>query len=116
MRKRTISTLADTLFWYILYALPVLAYLVTLIHFPAVPIATYFTDNLGFVFSDTNPIFTALSQLFGSDGLLPFFANDSFITIVTWFCTVFVVHLAVDVVLFIPRFCHKLINKATQGD
>lgn len=116
MRKRNVDHIADTVFWYLLYSLPFLAYLFMFFTANSVPFTQFFTDNLGFVFSSSNPVFSALSQLFGSDGVLPLFANDSFIIIATWFISVFVVHLAVDIILFIPRFCHKFLSKSTQGD
>ena len=76
------------------------------------------SDNLGFLFDNTNIVFTTVQDLFGSSGVLPLWTADStgIALIVTWFVTVFVVHLAVDFILFIPRLCHKFMGKCYQED
>lgn len=118
MRKRSISHLADTIFWFVIYALPLLCYLLYFRSGSSSDFVTFMSTNLGFVFSDSNPIFTAIQQLFGADGILPFFtsAGDGLSYMVTWFVCSFIVHLAVDFVLFIPRLAHKWLCKSTQGD
>lgn len=120
MRQKTISHLADTMFWYLLYLFPVLAFLIYYLSegFTAVTFATFMSKNLGFLFDNSNIIFNTVQSLFGSDGVLPLWTADStgISLIVTWFVTVFVTHLAVDFILFVPRLCHKYMNKAFQGD
>lgn len=120
MRKKTITHLADTFFWYLLYLFPVLAYLVYYLAdgYTTVTFASFMSQHLGFIFDSSNIIFVTVQDLFGSTGVLPLWTVDStgIALIVTWFVTVFVVHLATDFILFIPRFCHKLMNKAYQGD
>lgn len=120
MRKKTISYLADTWFWYLLYLFPVVAYLFYFFAdgYTTTTFVTFMTNNLGFVFDSTNVVFTTVQSLFGSDGVLPLWSADSTaITImVTWFVTVFLVHLAVDFILFIPRLAHKYLNYFYQGD
>lgn len=120
MRKRNISFFADTFFWYLLYLFPVLAYLFyyNADGYFSATFATFMSDNLGFVFDNTNIIYTTIQDLFGSSGVLPLWTVDStgISLIVTWFVTVFVVHLVVDFILFIPRLCHKFMDKFYQGD
>ncbi len=116
MRKRTIAHIADTLFWYLLYALPLLMYLINAVRHDTVPFVTFMTDNLGFMFSATNPFLTALNEIFGSAGILPLFTSDAALYLACWFISMLIVHLLVDFVVFIPRLAHKWLNKATQGD
>lgn len=111
---------ADTFFWYLLYLFPVLAYLVYYFAegYTSATFAGFMSQNLGFVFDSSNIIFVTIQDLFGSSGVLPLWSTDStgITLIVTWFVTVFVVHLAVDFILFIPRLCHKFMDKCYQGD
>lgn len=125
MRKKTINHLADTIFWYLLYFLPVIAYIVYLAtcgkfdnstiqnlsfntFLDSTGLATLITDNL---------IYTTLIDLFAVGGVLGFVeATSPIFIILTWFVNVFIMHLAVDFLLFIPRLCHKYMKKFTQGD
>lgn len=116
MRKRSVSHVADTVFWYLLYLLPVVMYLFNALRHDTTDFVTFMTSTLGFAFTASNPVLTALSDIFGTGGLLPLFSSDGAIYIATWFCSMLIVHLLVDFVLFIPRLCHKWLSKATQGD
>lgn len=120
MRQRTVNHVADTIFWYLIYFLPVIAYLLFILAEPstgttAVDMISFF-NNVGFTFNDTNIIFSTLTSIFGSGGVLPLFTTNTVIYILTWFVSVFLCHLLVDFVLFIPRLCHKFMKKFTQGD
>ena len=49
-------------------------------------------------------------------GMLPLFKTNMPTIILSWFVSTYIVHLAIDVLLFIPRFAHKFIEKTTQGE
>lgn len=120
MRKRTINHLADTIFWYLLYFFPVIAYLLFLFVEPGtatsiVDLPTFF-NQVGFGIVTDNVIINALRDIFGANGILPFFNTDMPLLIFTWYITVFITHLAVDFILFIPRLCHKWMKSFTQGE
>ena len=120
MRKRVVSHVADTVFWYLLYFLPVLAYLLFLIAEPAsgtavIDFMTFF-ESLGLGFVSDNVIISSLSCIFGTDGVFPIFSTDVPFVIFTWFIGTYILHLAVDFILFIPRFAHKWLNKLTNGE
>lgn len=108
MRKKTISHFFDTLFWYLLYALPFLIYGIVAIKGDVSALNTFLTANFG-AFTD-NIIFTTLSDLFGSTGVFTLFTDTSIIYLCTWFVSVFILHLAVDFVLFIPRLAHNFMD------
>lgn len=116
MRKRTVKYLADTIFWYLVYFLPVACFLIFLatgkdnINFSS------FFNELGFEFVSSNVIYDSLSSLFGVGGVLPIFTDSTPFIIFTWFIGTFLIHLAVDFLLFIPRLAHKYMNTFTQGD
>ena len=120
MRKRTINTFADTIFWYLIYFLPVLVYLLYLIAEPAsgtslISFSTCF-DTIGLGFVSDNIVVSSLKDIFGTGGLLPLFSSDTPFIIFGWFICTYITHLAVDFLLFIPRLAHKWLNKFTQGD
>lgn len=120
MKKKNVLNLADTIFWYFLYFFPVVAYLLFLIAEPAsgttvISLDTFFS-NLGIGFITDNFILSSLSDIFGANGVMPFFANDTALYIFTWFICVYIVHLAVDFLIFIPRLAHKYMNYFTRTE
>ena len=120
MRKRTVNFLADTIFWYLIYFLPVVAWLLFLIAEPSstttpIDFAT-FMSSIGFGFVNDNIIITSLSGLFGSGGVLPIFSSNTPLLIFTWFICAIIVHLAVDFLVFIPRLAHKWLNTFTTRE
>ena len=120
MRKKTVNHLADTIFWYLLYFLPVVGYCLYLIAEPSggtnvISLSTFF-ESAGVGFVTDNAILTGLKSLFYTGGVFPIFTTDAPFFIFTWFVGVFICHLAVDFLLFIPRLCHKYMSKFTQGD
>lgn len=120
MRKRTVNHLADTIFWYILYALPVIGYICVMISCPTNG-ATYnsfekYITNFGINIAENNIIFNALKSILGEHGTLPLFADNTFLTYLTYFINIYIMHLLVDFILFIPRICHKYMEKFTQKE
>lgn len=122
MRKRTIKCVADTALWYVLYFLPVIAYGLFLFIHPSGtgtvnPISFEdFLKDVGFTIVLNNPIYTVLSDLFGVNGLLPFFNSNAPFIIVGWYVGMVLFHLAVDFVLFIPKLAQKWLCKLYGGD
>lgn len=120
MRKRTISNLADTIFWYLVYLLPVIGYLLYLIAEPAsgtslVAFDSFFS-NIGLGLVSDNVVVSTLKDIFGTGGVLPLFTTDTPFIIFGWFVCTFITHLAVDFLLFIPRLAHKWLNKFSNSE
>lgn len=117
MRKRTITNIADTIFWYSLYFLPVLVYVLSIISPNGITGATLdfavFIENYP-VFTNYNIIYTTLVEIFGVNGVMPLLGN-SVLLVFSWFVSVYIIHLAVDFLLFIPKLCHKFMNDYTEG-
>lgn len=123
MRKRTIKTVADTIFWYALYFLPVLAYLLFMIStkdgtngwMDYIPFQQFFVNFVDI--EPFNPVGDALYYIFdASEGIIPVFNDLSVYFIFSWFVYVYLIHLMVDFILFIPRLAHNWMNKFTRGD
>lgn len=114
MRKRNLMCLFDTIFWYILYAFPFLSYFFMLwgggvnspMSFPA------WLDDLDLSYSSF--IFTNLKAVFGTGGVLPLF-YESILFCFSWFISCVIIHIMVDVLLFIPRLSHNWLEKFTSG-
>ena len=115
MRKRTIKRLADTIFWYGLYFLPILVLILTSIHNPITSVSNVI-NTLGLNILQDNIIFTTLSSIFGVGGVLPFFQSSDILIFFTYYICVYILHLLVDFVIFIPRLAHKWLNYFTQGE
>lgn len=113
MRTKTIETLIDRLFWALVLILPMVAYVIINHHG-----STDFISVLNqFYINDTNVIYTALVEMFGTGGYLPFIDTTStnpLILYMAYFFCVELVHIVVDVLLFVPRICVKMLDKASQ--
>lgn len=143
MRKRTIRNIADHLFWFLVAILPLILYVIdgfrngaiaktmgaiqapesmfndwfTLITGYFGELSTDFGDFMSSFINENGIIYTSLNGLFGVGGALPLFgSNIALLAYMTWFCTVEIVHLAVDFIVFIPRLCHKWQEKLTQNE
>ena len=121
MRKRTMSNLADHVFWLLVALLPLVLYVVQFFAYELTTVTTFTpfdTFMTTFGVSTSSVIYTSLVGLFGAEGTLPLFngINSAPILFLSYFVAVEIIHLAVDFLLFIPRLCHKYMEKFTQGD
>lgn len=115
MRKKTINRVADTIFWYLLYFMPVLAYLILIAVQPgSITTLDGVFDILGLNVFTTGTIYTSLDGIFGVNGILPLFTQTGLLQFFTYFISVYIAHLFVDFLLFIPRIAHKWMSKAYQ--
>lgn len=122
MRKKTIKCMADTIFWYVLYFMPVISYLLFMFIHPSgsgsitpLNFMTFLGDT-GFTVITDNVIYQALYEIFGTGGILPFFDSPVIFACMTWYVAVFILHLFVDFCLFIPRLAHKWLDAFTKAD
>ena len=122
MRKRTIANLVDSAFWFLVSILPLALYLITCLSYKLQSATDSLTAFLPFMKSlglvDSGLIYSSLSDLFGSSGILPLFSadNNAILLFLSYFVSVQIVHLAVDFLLFIPRLAHKYMNTLTQNE
>lgn len=73
-----------------------------------------FVREVGFGFASDNVIVNTLGALFGNTGVFPLFNTRVPFIIFGWFIGVYLLHLAVDFLLFIPRWTHKFIKDFTE--
>ena len=104
---KSIKYTFDNLFWYLLYLLPVICFMIR----GGESTFLSFLEDIGFSLTNSNIVFSTMSDIFGANGIIPFFESSSIIAIVSYFVCVFIVHILVDVLLFIPRWSHKFLGK-----
>lgn len=74
-----------------------------------------FFEQMGFGFATDNIVVNNLEEIFGAGGVMPIFSTDTPFIIFGWFICVFIIHLAVDFLLFLPRLAHKWMNDFSEG-
>lgn len=115
MRKKTIKRLADTIFWYGLYFLPIIILILMSIHNPITSVSSVI-DTLGLSILNDSVIYSTLNDIVGVGGILPLFNSPDILIFFTYYICVYILHLLVDIVIFIPKIAHKWLNTFTQGD
>lgn len=115
MRKKTFNHSVDTIFWYLLYLMPLIFMAINFIHNQVVSFDTFF-NVLGITIDTNNIVYTSLINLFGIGGILPLFTDNGIFIYLTYFIFVFIMHLAVDFILFVPRLAHKFLNIFTHKE
>ena len=117
MRKRTIKHLFDTIFWFMVYIIPLIIYFAYL-RSPLGPVTFFgmFTSpDFGIMLSNNNPLIVGLFTLFGDNGILPLFADPGIFAFCGYFISCWIIHLAVDVLLFIVRWSHSMLDGFLGG-
>lgn len=131
MRKRSCNRLFDNIFWYTVYLFPLILYVCMIIGASGNQGLTYenlftfnglpydFTMFMEFNFvALVNPIYMVFQDLFSDGSIIGFtlFDNYAIMAYLAYFVSVYIMHLMVDFILFIPRLCHKWMKAFTQGD
>ena len=124
MRKKNFISYCDTVFWYLIYFLPLIFFLCYLFVLKA-DFSTTFSSFMTDYCPLSNPIFQLLNSVLGifsysdngTTSTLTLFGNNSGIVLYLAYCaTVSLSHVFFDVIVFIPRLAHKWLGKSTQQD
>lgn len=119
MRKRTMSAIADHLYWLLVALLPLFCYLIQFLSYELTSITdslpTFLSYMQSFGISTDSVIYSVLDDLFGANGILPMFSagSNAVLLYLSYFVMVQIIHLAVDFLVFIPRLSHKWMEKLT---
>lgn len=111
MRKRTIKCICDNFMWYLIYLLPLLCFGILLFKGETTISLLDAFNSLGLGVLPTSDVYVSINSIFGVGGLVPLFASTDLILYFSYFVCVYVVHLCVDFLLFIPRLAHKWLSK-----
>ena len=113
MRKRNILLIYEHIMWGLILLLPLILWAIGNNH-NSLLLSDVFSQ---FGLNTNNVIYNSLSDLFGFDGVLEFFVVDSSLLLYfAYFVVVEVLHIVVDVLVFIPRLAHKWMNKFTSEE
>ena len=115
MRKRTIKCLCDNIFWHLVYLLPLILVVGVTFEtgvFTSISIAM---NTLGLDIFTSNPIYITLVDLFGSTGVVPLFTGTAILEYLSYFVSVFLLHMAIDFLLFIPRLAMNWFDNLYGG-
>ena len=116
MRKKTIEYFFDNIMWYLIYMLPLFILLFFVVRSGELITFSALFDSLGLSFLNDNLILITLTDMFGSGGILPLFQSNDILIYMSYFVCVFIIHLFVDFLVFIPRLAHKWLNRFYGGD
>lgn len=110
MRKRNINCIFDNLMWYLIYLLPLIIFIILLYNGNNdISISLVLSNyNLDIV---QNAIINSFSSVLGSEGVFALFTNNDILSYFAYFISVYICHIFVDIVLFIPRYAHKIIGE-----
>lgn len=114
MRKKSIKCLFDNFMWYLIYLLPLVFAVIYWFKTGVLALDQVFTLG-GFGLVANNFVFTSLNSIFGSTGVVPLFADTGLLMYFSYFIICMIVHLAVDVLLFIVRWSHNMIDNFLGG-
>lgn len=104
--KRNILAIFEKLTWGLIAALPILAYIVKAKN------GAIFADVITeFGIYDESTVYTVLSDFFSPTGFLPIVESESVLLYFTWFIMVEIAHVVVDIIAFLPRWAHDIIDK-----
>lgn len=112
MRKTSLLFLLESIFFFILAIAPFVAYF--FVYFgtgASLPDIGSFFTTFGIKFQDT-VIFDALWGIFGEGGILPLVVESSALYPICWLLVVTLLRVFLDVLLFIPNLCLKLIHSS----
>lgn len=116
MRKRNFNFYFDKLFWAVIVLLPIFVLLLSWFRLGTTEV-TLTSVLTGMGVTDSNVIYTTLTGIFGigTSGIGLFTGTDIYY-FASWFVGVELLHLFVDFLVFIPRLCHKFMNKFTNEE
>lgn len=110
MRKKTINNFFDNVMWYLVYMLPLVCFVILLFKTGhSFGLAECIT-SCGLGILTDNVVYTALNSIFGSGGVFPLFMSSDILLYFSYFICVWICHIAVDVLLFLVRYAHKLMD------
>lgn len=118
MTKKKISFILDRLFWGFIALLPLLVYLVFIIKNGT----TYSLENVfndfGFGIDTSSVIYQTFIQIFGvasgSSATIPAFLSNGVVLYISYMVLVELIHLIVDILLYIPRIAMKWLDKGVD--
>ena len=114
-KRDKIGHFFDNLMWYTIYLLPLIFMIIFLCVNGEIRGLSSIMILSGLSFVTDNIVFTSLSSLFGASGVFPIFTDTSMLVYLSYFVCVTIVHLIIDVLLYVVRLCHNVVNHGLGG-
>lgn len=114
MTKKTFHYITEA-GWLLLALMPIILYMIAARNTGGETMLTFsemMSEKLQF-FTDGNIIYTTVAETFGSSGVLPIL-TDSLTAYASYYISIEILHLIVDVLLFIPRLAHEWMTAFTK--
>lgn len=111
MTSNHFSRVMVSFMWSLLYMLPLLVFIGVSIRNGSLTTFDSVFSTLGLTFVNDNIIYQAFDSIFGVSGVLPLFADNGVILFATYFACCYLLHFICDVVLWLVRWAHDLMNK-----
>lgn len=109
MKKKLFASIMDILFWWIMWVVPLVGALIVL--------GTGTHDYASFIGFFNNFTFPFIADiLVGMFGVASLQIPEFLVAFMSYVVSVELCHLLVDVLIFIPRFAHKLVQLDTYVD
>lgn len=101
----------DKILWFALLVAPLVAWLALFVNYHGTNIPDIFT------YVTTFSPFTYIDNLFGRIFESVFGSSFGFVHYVSYMAGIEICHVLFDIIVFIPRFCHQILDKAINfGD
>lgn len=113
-KRDLVGHICDNTMWYLIYLLPLILMIVLWCRGSYVPLADMFS-MCGLSIVSDNVVLTTLTGVLGVGGVFPIFADTGFLVYASYFILVFLVHITVDIILYIFRLIHHWINHGFGG-
>lgn len=111
MSNNRIYKFFDNLLWTTVYMLPLIMFIgMSLRTGDYVTFESVFS-TLGLSMVSDNIIYTAVDSIFGVSGVLPLFSDVGVLMYVTYFASCVCLHFIIDVILWLIRWGHDIIDK-----
>lgn len=111
MTKKHVVNCLDSIFWFLVYIMPLFLWCAICIKAGAITSFESVFTTIGIDITTDNIIYTALTSIFGVDGVFPIFNGTAIFTFITYFASVYFVHFIVDVLMWVVRWAHDFMNK-----
>lgn len=99
------------LFWYLIYTIPIWAYLITIINNGNVEFINILQQ---FGMSENNIIYSTFNNIFGESGIIEIFTNSSIFLFIVYYIGVKLLHISTDIILMLLQIVHNFVDKMTN--
>lgn len=114
MSKHALKNRFNVVFWWVIKLFPLMCYALQFfirVGTLETSLFSFMSSNLEFAVT-SNVVYTAFCDIFAEGGIFPLFsAQSGILAYFSYFVFVEFVHIVVDVLVFIPVVCRKLISK-----